>query len=219
MPMINLDNVTLISMTSVDINNTVKALEYSCKDISFACVKLVTDFRGDISTNINICSIDRMNNIDDYSYNMVYKLHEYIDTDFALIIQSDGYVINPNKWISDFLEYDYIGAPWGIPIDNFSMRDPFGNIIRVGNGGFSLRSKKLLSLPSRLNLEWKSYYGYYNEDGFFTCHNRHLFEKEGCKFAPIEIASLFSQESEIPENQGIIPFGFHGKWSKWNKNL
>jgi hypothetical protein len=114
-------------------------------------------------------------------------------------------------WDDEFLNYDYIGAPWPLPQDDFSFRDPQGNIQRVGNGGFSLRSKKLLKLASTLNLEWKPYFGFYHEDGFFTCHNRALYELKGCVYAPIEVASRFSQELYIPENEGIIPFGFHGK--------
>jgi hypothetical protein len=98
-----------------------------------------------------------------------------------------------------------------LPIDDYSYRDAFGNIVRVGNGGFSLRSKKLLKLPTDLNLEWKSYFGFFNEDGFFTCHNRHIFEQHGCVFSPIEVASNFSHEVKIPETDGINPFGFHGK--------
>jgi hypothetical protein len=71
-----------------------------------------------------------------------------------------------------------------------------------------------LELPSKLNLEWKAYFGYYNEDGFFAVHNRHLLEENGCKFAPVEIASEFSIEYNTSETIGKISFGFHGKHNK-----
>jgi hypothetical protein len=83
--------------------------------------------------------------------------------------------------------------------------------MRVGNGGFSLRSKKILSLATELNLEWKPYFGFWNEDGFFCCHNKHLYEERGCVYAPIEVAAKFSIENSIEENKGIETFGFHGK--------
>ena len=51
--------------------------------------------------------------------------------------------------------------------------------------------------------------GSYNEDGNICVHNRHLFIEEGCKFPPVEVAARFSYETAVPENQGIIPFGFH----------
>jgi hypothetical protein len=48
-----------------------------------------------------------------------------------------------------------------------------------------------------------------NEDGNICVHNRHIFEENGCKIAPLEVAKYFSYESPISENQGILPFGFH----------
>jgi hypothetical protein len=62
-----------------------------------------------------------------------------------------------------------------------------------------------------LDLEWKQYYGFYHEDGFFCCHHRKTYESAGCKFAPIEVAAEFSHETMVAENYGNIPFGFHGK--------
>ena len=216
--MINLENVTLVSMSSVNIESTIIAMGNSCEGVKYGDIKFISHERPNyFPDNFNFCLIDKINSVDQYSYNMIYKLIDYIDTEFALIIQSDGYVINPSSWRDEFLQYDYIGAPWDIPKDDFSFRDPFGNIIRVGNGGFSLRSRKILSAPNMLNLEWKPYFGFYNEDGFLTCHNRHLLEENGCKFAPLDVAKYFSHEAEIPEIQGIVPFGFHGKWSKYRK--
>lgn len=216
--MINLHNVTLVSITSVNVERAIKALKYSSKDINFGNILLITD--KDVSDeNIKIEKIQPLDYIG-YSKFVVYELYKYIDTDFVLIIQDDGFVINPNEWDNNFLNYDYIGAPFPIPNinDNISYRDPFGKLIRVGNGGFSLRSKKLLKLASDLNLEWKSYFGYYNEDGFYSVHNRHFYEQNGCNFAPIEIAAKFSVEYPTIENENIQTFGFHGK-NNINYNL
>lgn len=206
---INLPNVTLVAITSVKIEETIKSIEKSCHGINFGSVKLLTseEVKSDSFEVVKIPKID----YEGYSKFIVYDLHKYIETEFVLIVQHDGFVTSPDRWDPDFLKYDYIGAPWDLPTDNFSYRDAFGNLIRVGNGGFSLRSKKILSLPTELNLEWKSYFGFFNEDGFFTCHNRHLFEKEGCVFAPLEVAKYFSHENIIPEIEGITPFGFHKK--------
>lgn len=216
--MIQLKNITLVSMSSVDIQQTVKSIEKSCIDVEYGGVKLISHERPDyLPDYVEFCLIDRISSIDQYSYNMIYKLEDYIDTDFALVIQSDGYVINTNSWRDEFLNYDYIGAPFALPNDEFSYRDVDGNIFRVGNGGFSLRSKKLISLPNKIGLEWKPFHGFYNEDGFICAMNRHIYEDNGCKFAPIDVAKYFSHEAEIPETQGIIPFGFHGKWSKYKK--
>ena len=212
--MIDLKNVTIVCVDCVSAERALKAMEFSMKEINFGSAKIITS--QNISHDlIEVVKVDKLDYVE-YSRFIVYELWKHIDTDYALLIQSDGFVVNPTYWQDDFLNYDYIGAPWGLPKDDFSYRDAFGNIVRVGNGGFSLRSKKLLSLPTELNLEWKPYFGYYNEDGFFTCHNRHLFVNEGCVYAPLDVAKYFSHEVEIPETAGIIPFGFHSKWSQYN---
>ena len=213
--MITLNNVTLVSVTSVNLERTIKALRYSMSDIKFNTVKLFTDVDVECP-DIDVVKIETLDYIN-YSRFIVYELYKHINTDYVLIIQEDGFVINNDKWQDVFLNYDYIGAPFPIPpiTDNISYRDPFGNLCRVGNGGFSLRSKKLLELPTKLNLEWKPYFGYYNEDGFFAVHNKHIFEENGCVYAPINVAAEFSLEYKTPENYDVTPFGFHGKHNKY----
>lgn len=207
--MIILDNVTIISVTGINSKDHLNAIKYSCEYIKFGAKKLITS--EDISdTEVEIIKVEKMD-YEEYSRFLVYDLADHIDTSHALIVQSDGYVVNYEQWKDEFLNYDYIGAPWPLPSDDFSFRDQNGNIQRVGNGGFSLRSKKLLGVAKKLNLEWKEYFGFHNEDGFYTCHNKHVYEEQGCKYAPIEIAAEFSHELPIPETQGIIPFGFHGR--------
>jgi len=212
--MLDLNRVTIVCVTSVNVERAVKALNYSCKNINFGEVLLLTD--KDISaTGIKTVKINNLDYIG-YSHFIIYELHKHINTEFVLIIQDDGFVINPEKWDDKFLQYDYIGAPFLIPPenDNITYRDPFGNLIRVGNGGFSLRSQKILKLATELNIEWRPYFGYWNEDGFFTCHNRHLYEENGCVYAPIDVAARFSHERQTDETIGISPFGFHGKDNK-----
>ncbi len=118
-------------------------------------------------------------------------------------------MVNPESWRDEFLDYDYIGAPWPLPTDDLSYRDNKGEIIRVGNS-VSLRSKKLLDIAPTLNLEWKPFHGFFNEDGFITVNYRHVYEEHGIKFAPIEVAKYFSRENDMPENADVDkPFAFH----------
>jgi hypothetical protein len=42
------------------------------------------------------------------------------DTEFAILVHEDGFIVNPECWSDEFLKYDYIGAPWPIPNDDFS---------------------------------------------------------------------------------------------------
>lgn len=213
--MIQLNNVTLVCVTSVNINRAINALRYSSMEINYFDKVLITHENISLE-DINVIKTDKLDYVE-YSRFIVYELHKYIKSEFALIIQDDGFVVHPHKWDDVFLKYDYIGAPFPIPSSNdlVSYRTPFGELVRVGNGGFSLRSKKLLSLASELNLEWKPYFGFYNEDGFFVVHNRHIYEQNGCIYAPINIAAKFSIENDIEETNGITPFGFHGKNNKY----
>lgn len=189
---INLPNVTLIALTSKDIEGHERAIKKSCKGINFGAVKLIVDY--------SLKSIDMWNEA------IVYELSDYVQTSHALLIHADGYVKNAELWNPEWLKFDYIGAPWPLPQDDYSYRDPFGNVIRVGNS-VSLRSKKLMLACA--DLEWKPYYGNTNEDGFICVHNRHILEHRGCKFAPLETAIHFSKEHEIKENRGLDTFAFH----------
>ena len=47
-----------------------------------------------------------------YSRFCVETLTEYIDADHALMVQLDGFILDPLRWEPGFLDYDYIGAPW-----------------------------------------------------------------------------------------------------------
>lgn len=190
--MISLPNITLVCLTNKDFEGHKKAIDKSCEGIEWGGVKLIWD--------------EKIKNIDDWNYKIIYELPNYISTTHALLIHADGFVTNPTLWREEWLEYDYVGAPWPLPSDSFSYRDESGNIVRVGNS-VSLRSKKLMDLVA--TREWKSYYGNTNEDGFICCHNRNWLESQGCKYAPLEVAKHFSKEHNIPENEGIETFAFH----------
>lgn len=192
--MLKLPSVTLIALTNLDFEGHKKAIDKSCEGIEWGGVKLIWD--------------ESIKNIDDWNYKIIYELHKYVDTDFAMLIHADGYITNPGQWKQEFLDYDYVGAPWPLPTDDYSYRDSTGNLVRVGNS-VSLRSKRILELPPKLNLEWKSYYGNTNEDGFLCCHSRKVLEQAGVSFAPLEVAVYFSKEHEIPENEGLETFAFH----------
>jgi hypothetical protein len=93
-----------------------------------------------------------------------------------------------------FLQYDYIGAPWAKQERN------------VGNGGFSLRSTRLMKLAS----EDISLARYYPEDGIICREYRSHLESKGMRFAPDTIASKFSFEAN--HKYGLAwngQFGFH----------
>ena len=216
--MINLPNVTLFCISSNQVPGAIYALKKSMEKITYGAVKLITHTDpGDLPEGIEFCkSLYEIKSIHDYNYYCIYNLSQHIDTDYCLLVQPDGFVINPEKWDNDWFNYDYIGAPWMIAPDAYL--DPWGKGHRVGNGGFSFRSKKLLDVPKRayvhFDVNWGDFYkhmdvGFTSEDGIICVHNRHIYEALGCKIAPIEVAARFSHERQLPETEGIAPFGFH----------
>ncbi|OAQ14891.1 hypothetical protein F480_05425 [Bibersteinia trehalosi Y31] len=162
----------------------------------------------------------------EYNYFIIYVLHQFIQTDFVLIVQNDGFVLNGKNWQDAFLDYDYIGAPLNtlfryqdehlIQAGQEFWERHFNNIppthFEVQNGGFSLRSKRLLTLPSELQLQWlvdsaklscnlplelSPRTAMHNEDIYFCAVYRKLFEELGIKFAPSALAMAFAIESTL----------------------
>ena len=146
-----LNNVTICAIDSVHPEKAKKAIERSKRNIKFG---------GELF-------IDHMsiNSRQAYSQFVLQELHKYIKTDFVLMVQWDGWVINPNAWQDAFLDYDYIGAVW--------PWHPEG--LRVGNGGFSLRSKKLLELTADPRFVYKNK----NEDDLICHFNRDFLVSNG----------------------------------------
>lgn len=193
-----LPNVTLIALTSKDFEGHKKALDYSSRGIEFGDKKIIWD--------------ESIPNIDIWNYKIIYELPSYVKTDYCILIHADGYIINPELWSASWLDYDYIGAPWPLPKDDFSYRDEVGGLVRVGNS-VSLRSKRLMEAvaesPKEYFWSFKDKYGNTNEDGFICCHNSERLRRLGLKIAPLEVAKYFSKEHEIEENKDIKTFAFH----------
>lgn len=150
-------NVTLVAMTSVNVTATIKAMQYSMRGIDFGDAVLITHKKPwNMPKSIRYSYTTKLTNIDEFNYKMVYELGDHIKTDFALIVHADGFVVNPEMWRDEFLDYDYIGAPWPLPPegDTTTYRDKDGNICRVGNSA-GIRSKRLMDFPKRQTFHGK----------------------------------------------------------------
>jgi hypothetical protein len=209
-----LPTVTLLGIDCVDIDRLILAAELCCKDFTFAKVKLLTSLPSD---HPNIVKIDPITSVEAYSKFMVSKLDAYVDTPHVLIFQHDGFILNPGAWTDEFLKWDYIGAPWlGAQwlVDRFAFPKELTGTHVVGNGGFSMRSKKFVETCARLNRAG-AFTKYQPEDIMLTVWERPLLEKEGIRIAPYEVAKQFSYEDEsCDEYPGPYTwqgqFGFHG---------
>jgi hypothetical protein len=201
--MIELNKVTLVAISSININETIDALQKSKESIKFFdCILLTHERPENLPNDINFIKIRHLESKDEYSRFCIYELKNFIKSEFVLVVQHDGYVLRPYKWKDYFMEYDYIGAPW--------PNDGIWSFVRVGNGGFSLRSKKMLDVPTELNLHFDvtEEAPYRSEDMRLCVYFRKELEGYGIKYAPVNIAAEFSHELNVPE---IVdePFGFH----------
>ena len=214
-----LTNVTLLAVSGLEIEAHIKALEYSCKGIDFGKILLLAPFNPyPDSTSYEYIRINGFSDVGEWGKFICFELHNYITTDYIMLIHSDGFIVNPSAWDDRFFDYDYIGAPWPLSKIEGHFVDSNGVPTRVGNS-VSLRSLRLLKAPSILNLKWGSeeQLGHFNDDGFLCAHNKNRLESEGIRFAPLELACIFSREEPLPENKGLKPFAFH-KWKGENKN-
>ena len=132
-----------------------------------------------------------INTTKDYSNLLLTGLRQYVAGTHVLIIQWDSFILHPELWTNDFLQYDYIGAVW-----------PHHPDTPVGNGGFSLRSVKLLE-----GLESPRVTKRHPEDFCICVDNNALLKSEfGIRFAPAPIAEQFA----IERSDWHPAFGFHG---------
>ncbi len=220
---INLQNTTLVTISSVDIELTLLSLVISNLNANFNRVLFFTSEEIDQSylelfPQLEIIKIHPIKSLVEYSRFIIKELNSFIETEFCLVTQGDGFIINPQLWSEEFLNYDYIGAPWrkqshlvnsqGQTVDILDL-----NKNRVGNGGFSLRSKKLLEVCSQLDFDHIKTSSL-SED-LIICHYFYdWFTAKSIKFAPLEVAIKFSCEQPIEELENFSwenTFGFHGK--------
>jgi hypothetical protein len=204
--MIKLKNIELISLNCVYPENSVKALLYSSKEIEFSKIKLLSHYKpANLPSHIEFIKIDKQTHS---SLNVfgIKELPSYMTEDYFLSIHDDGFVINPHLWTDEFLEYDYIGAPW--PSLPWCSRN------RVGNGGFVMKSRKFYKLEEKINLING------HNDVLVTNEYYDYFTQNGCKYAPIDVACKFSLEHEVPECVYDLTktFGFHGKLTEQSRN-
>jgi len=190
-----LPDVTLIAATSVAIEPSAAAIHHSMKEAEFGAVLWISDKPPPlfIANRVDWHEISCLNTRADYSHFMLNDLVRHVATSHTLCVQWDGFVLDATAWSSEFLDYDYIGAPW----------PHFKDAYVVGNGGFSLRSAKLLRAAAAFINDTEE------AEDLAICRTWRpvLEQKASIRFAPLEIASRFAYERSRPSGEC---FGFHG---------
>jgi Protein of unknown function (DUF5672) len=194
---LHLPDVTLLCVDTVYPELALYALERSMERVRFGAAMLIT--RPDhglarFPADLQVVTEERIRSVADYSLFMLRGTLPYVNTSHCLVVQWDGFVLDPSMWSNDFLRFDYIGPVWPHFI-------PDGHCI--GTGGFSLRSRRLLAalLDERIA-------PFHPED---VCigrgHREHLERQHGILYADQATAHRFAVEG-MYENPSA--FGFHG---------
>src|SRR6478609_9733705 len=191
--------VTLLCVDTANHALALRALAVSGAELRFEQTLFLTDSipaHLDVPPGISVIPITRLASRDEYSRFVLKSLLAHVTTPHVLLIQWDGYVIYPAAFEPAFLECDYIGATW------FWFHDG----MRVGNGGFSLRSRKLLEALQDERIQLTE-----AEDITIGRAFRPLLERDyGIRYASEKLADRFAFEAAYPTG---MPFGFHGLYN------
>lgn len=193
---LHLPEVTLCAVSSVNVNATIAALARCDAKITFSHIVLLTDADAsilpDVKFSLELIKIAPLRSSKAYSEFILNTLVDYITTPYCMIVQWDGHPVQTELWDPKFLECDYIGASW----------PQFSDGRDVGNGGFSLRSRRLMALCKSPEFE-----KVHPEDMAIGRTNRSWLEIHGMRFATRSMADQFSAERSSNTRH---TFGYHG---------
>jgi hypothetical protein len=165
--------------------------------VNFARAVLVTGplWRPTEPTTVEVEYAKGIDSVKAYSMYLLGKAVDHVYTEHALIVQWDSFILSADAWDESFLDYDYIGAPWPLRPQN-----------PVGNGGFSLRSRRLMGLIAN------GEFAHTHPEDLCICeqHRETLTNHHGVRFAPKGLARRFSFEYGTHDS---TCFGFHGLFS------
>lgn len=193
--MLDLPNITLwgcVWSTRLDfIDRTFRVLRYCNKICRFGEVIFFSYLDPKISSSCG-WKIVRIPNLSMKRWNVFVNrdVPKYIRTPYCLSVHEDGFIVDPTLWNPEFLNCDYIGAPW---IDGV-----------VGNAGFCLESQKMLQEKMKLPDDG----GEMASDMYLCRKHRKRLESRGIKFADTKLAESFSTELYGDDRPS---FGFHGR--------
>ena len=196
--MLQLPNVTLCCVDARNHAMALRALARCRRDIEFARTIFLTDAipeQVDVPAEIDVIPAGPISSHDAYSRIVLKELYPHVATSHVLVAQWDGYVVHPEEWTDEFLGCDYLGAPWPDGQGGYS----------VGNGGFSLRSRRLLEAlqDDRFNVRTEA-----EDVTICGVHRARLESDFGIRFGDVDLARRFSYElGPLPDEK---TFGFHG---------
>jgi hypothetical protein len=193
------DDVTLVTIETMYHGLAKRAMEETLSRVPFKHALVFSD--QDFLPGAKHVKIEH-GNMESYCNLLLKGMLEHVETPFVIFQQWDAMVHDGSKWRDYFLLNDYIGAVW--------PWRPHGQ--NVGNGGFSLRSRKLLEAlqATHIQLDPNDPEHGIQEDNYIAIKHRPWLEAQGIKFALAPVADQFSMELN-PE--GYNAMAHHGLWN------
>lgn len=191
-----IDNVTLVTIETMYHGLAKRAMEETLARVPFKHAMVFSD--QDFLPGAKHVKIEHG---DMFSYcNLLLKgMLEHVETEYVIFQQWDAMVHDGSKWQDKFLTNDYIGASW--------PWRPEGQ--NVGNGGFSLRSRKLLEelQAPHIQMDPAGEHGV-QEDNYIGIVHRPYLESRGIVFADTQTADQFAMELSPAGHHAMAHHGF-----------
>jgi hypothetical protein len=196
---LDLPDVTLCCVETREWDLARMAIQDCKRKVDFGDVLIFTDKPEKFEKEGRIVVVEDFPDKVDWSRFRWQEISPHLKTSHMLFTEWDAWVSDPSMWRNDFLQYDFIGAPWW-----------FSDGRNVGNGGFSMRSTALTRYLRK------------NRDKFpcTTCVDDDLLcrkyrlqlESLGFTWAPEKLAYDFAFECIRPSPESKH-FGFHGMFN------
>jgi hypothetical protein len=212
--LVKLPTVTLFGIDCVEPNRLAAAFRWSMRFVDFARVVLVTEVSKLTTDHAGMEVVDHKEGGRlDYEVDALTLAHGLTDTPHVLHCEWDAMVANPLAWNEEWLKCDYIGAPWPRHYANGWPTCDAHNC--VGNGGFSLRSRRLYERCKEAVKGQEDGPGMRVHDAWIGRTLRPWLEREGLVFATPAEAYRFSCENAVYSGQ----FGIHGTTTFSQNNI
>jgi len=193
-----LDRVTLILCDTVNYGQAILSMTKTLTQILPVRSIFFTDIDLPVfDDRVEVIKIPSIKSKEEYSNFIVKELYKYIETDFVLITQWDATVLNGQSWKDEYYDYDMIGAPW-----------LYQDGRNVGNGGGSLRSKRLMTI---LGTDPFIEISHPEDEILGRLYRGYLEKTYGIKFPSEELADSFSYELRAPTQETFMHHSFFHK--------
>lgn len=198
--MLNLPDVTLVMVETREHSLADLAVRACLEKATFGDVLILTDKPWKFgAVNARYHAVPDWPDKLGWSRSWWFDVPPLLRTRQTLNIQWDSWIWDESMWRDEFLEYDYIGAPWW-----------YKDGKNVGNGGFSLVSTRLKRYVAANQDKYPC--DTHADDDLYCRKYRQSLELAGFCWAPETVAHDFAFECCRPGPKSRH-FGFHAMFN------